>query len=227
MKFYPMIFFFVESFVIIFLFISVVLRRIQEEGKETILFFQEVLFKKVDVFISIFISIATCKCPPNVFMNWYSNPPYVSRAPGLQVSGFMPGLIADMISASCGKCDNRASQVLHYRSLSGENPMKRNEATVKKSVGSDYHISYPIFGSSSITRFMESHVFVLIVQSAGSAAIVKHEVDYSAKTLNAFKSILNIWPMYLIAICMTSLAGILVWITVIWRGYLFYCTYLA
>ena len=126
----------------------------------------------------------------------------------------MPNLVLEMISSSCGQCSNQASKVYHFQSLSGENPMKNSQESVKKVIGNEYHISYPIFGSSSIRNYMDSHIFILFVQSAGSATIVKNEIDHSKTTINVFKSILNIWPMYLIVVCLTSLAGILVWFMV-------------
>ena len=138
------------------------------------------------------------------------------------MSGFMPGLIFDMISSSCGKCENRASEVFHFKSLSGESPMKSSQGMVKKAIGNEYHISYPIFGSSSIRNYMDKHIFILFVQSAGSATVVKNEVDHSSTTMNVFYSIINIWPMYLVVVCLTSLVGIFIWFTV--RSYSCYLT---
>lgn len=131
----------------------------------------------------------------------------------------MPGLILDMISSSCGKCNNRASRVFHFQSISGENPMKRSQGLVKKAIGDEYHISYPIFGSSNIRKYMDRHIFILFVQSAGSATVVRNEVDHSSTTKSVFNSIINIWPMYLIVICLTSLVGIIIWFMV--RAYHF------
>lgn len=159
----------------------------------------------------LYIFSVTCKCPPIVFTNWYNSPPYVYKRADLIAAGFMHDLLQDMISASCGKCNKQASGVMHFRSRSGNSPMKMNEEKVKMAIGEEYHISYPVFGSASITQYMDKHVFVLFVQSAGSATVVKHVIDYSAKTLNAFKSIVNIWPMYLIVICLTMVAGIVIW----------------
>ena len=149
-----------------------------------------------------------------MFLNWYSNPPYVTKNPGLSMTGIFAELIQSMIASSCGKCNNLPSTVRAFQSLSGENPIKKNEKAVKNSIGKEFHVSFPIFGYSTITRYMDTHVFILFIQSSGSATIVRNEVDYAAKTLNAFKSIGNIWPMYVIMVLLTGLAGIFIWITV-------------
>eukprot|EP00795_Rhopilema_esculentum_P012024 gene12024-2609_t len=153
----------------------------------------------------------TCKCPRNVFLNWYSNPPYVEDSPRKQMTGIMADLVKSMIKSSCGECQNEESTIYEYQSLSGENPVKKNELEVKGSIGKEFHVSFPVFGYSSITRYMEYHVFILFIESLGSATIVRNEVDYAKKTITAFKSIVNIWPMYLITFLITGVFGIFIW----------------
>ena len=157
---------------------------------------------------------ATCKCPANILLNWFSNPPYVVNSPGQQMTGIMGNLVKEMIQASCDKCSNEEPKIFAYQSMSGENPVKKSAVEVKQSIGSEFHVSFPIFGYSTITRYMESHVFILFIESSGSATIIRNEIDYAAKTVNAFKSIGNIWPMYLITVLMTGVFGIVIWAAV-------------
>jgi len=157
------------------------------------------------------IVATTCKCPNLIFLNWFSNPPYVVNSPGNEMTGIMAILVKGMIKASCGKCNNQEPNIYAYQSLSGENPVKDNALAVKKSIGNEFHISFPVFGYSTITRYMEKHIFILFVESAGSATVVRNEIDYAAKTVNAFKSIGNIWPMYLITVLITAVCGIVIW----------------
>ena len=161
-----------------------------------------------------FLFTATCKCPDLIFLNWFSNPPYVVNSPGSQMTGIMALLVKGMIKDSCGKCNNQEPKIYAYQSLSGENPVKDNALAVKKSIGEEFHVSFPVFGYSTITRYMEKHIFILFVESAGSATVVRNEVDYAAKTVNAFKSIGNIWPMYLITVLITAVCGIVIWAAV-------------
>ena len=149
-----------------------------------------------------------------MFLNWYSNPPYVVKGAGLTMTGIMATLIENMIKSSCGKCGSDFSKIHKFQSRSGENPLKKHQNGVKKSIGNEFHISFPIFGYSTITRYMDKHVFILFIQSSGSATIVKDEIDYSKTTLNAFKSIGNIWPMYIIIVLLTTIAGIFIWLAV-------------
>ena len=130
------------------------------------------------------------------------------------MTGIMGQLVNGMVKASCGKCNNEESQIYAYQSLSGENPVKKSAIEVKGSIGDEFHISFPVFGYSTITRYMEKHVFILFIESSGSATVVRNEVDYAAKTINAFKSIGNIWPMYLITVVITAVCGIVIWAAV-------------
>lgn len=130
------------------------------------------------------------------------------------MTGIMAQLVEGMVKASCEKCNNEESKIYGYQSLSGENPVKESAIQVKKSIGNEFHISFPVFGYSTITRYMEKHVFILFIESSGSATVVRNEVDYAAKTINAFKSIGNIWPMYLITVVITAVCGIVIWAAV-------------
>lgn len=126
----------------------------------------------------------------------------------------MSTLVDGMIKSSCGTCNNKEPNVYTFQSLSGENPVKQSEIEVKKSIGREFHVSFPIFGYSTLTRYMETHVFIQFIESSGSATVVRNEVDYGAKTVNAFKSIGNIWPMYLITVLITGVFGIIIWAAV-------------
>ena len=156
----------------------------------------------------------TCKCPEFIFLNWYSSPPYVENKDDKDMSGIMSSLVEGMIKQSCDKCNNKEPGIYAYQSLSGENPVKKSETEVKRSIGKEFHVSFPVFGYSTITRYMESHVFILFIESTGSATIVRNEINYAAKTVNAFKSIGNIWPMYLITVLITGVFGIIIWAAV-------------
>ncbi len=139
------------------------------------------------------------------------NPPYVVKIKPGKITGLVGDLVLNMIKSSCGKCNNIQPTAHLTQSLSGEDPEKKNELEVKQSIGTEFHASFPIFGRSTVTKYMEYHIFVLFVESSGSATVVRNEVDYAATTTNVFNSIANIWPMYLVILVFTTLAGILIW----------------
>ena len=136
------------------------------------------------------------------------------KEPRLKVSGIMAEIIKDMIKTSCGTCSGAAPFISWYQSLSGDNPVKTNELGVRQSIGQEYHMSFPIFGSGSNSKYMEDNAFMLLIKSSGSATVVKKKVDYSAKTKNVLKSITNLWPMYLLVVCLTFLTGVFIWVMV-------------
>ena len=121
-------------------------------------------------------------------------------------------MIADgMIKASCDTCNGVAPRVNYNISPIGESPEKRSELQMKAKIGNGYHISFPIFGRAEMRNFMDGHVFIELVRSPGSAIIVNCDIDYTAKTINALKSIVNVWPMVLIIILMSTIFGVILW----------------
>ena len=95
--------------------------------------------------------------------------------------------------------------------MSGASPEKDSELNVKAAIGKEYHISFPVRGKSEMTRYLGVNVFVAMVGSTGIGTVVRNEVDLTSKTKIAFESILNVWPMYIIIILMTLVAGIFIW----------------
>ena len=123
-------------------------------------------------------------------------------------------IITGTLDASCGLCNGRKPFVATFKSLSGASPQKISEMRVRAAIGEEFHISFPILGSSEMTRFMGENAFVTLVKSTGVATLVRNEVDRTAKTKAAFGAMLSIWPMYIILILTTLLAGIVMWFLV-------------
>ena len=121
-------------------------------------------------------------------------------------------MIADgMIKTSCDACNGVTPRVNYKISPVGESPEKKSELQLKAKIGNGYHMSFPIFGRAEMRNFMDGHVFIELVRSPGSAIIVNGDIDYTAKTINALKSIVNVWPIILITVLLSFISGILVW----------------
>ena len=153
----------------------------------------------------------TCKCPSNIFVNWHEKSPYLLKSPSGKISGIFKEIADKMIRKSCGTCNGISPSVNYYISPSGESPEKSSEDKCIAKLGLGYHITFPVFGRAEIRNFMDHHIFVLLVQSGGSAMIVSGAIDYAAKTLNALKSVKSTWPMVLISVLMCIVFGILLW----------------
>lgn len=125
--------------------------------------------------------------------------------------GIFKTVVDSMILNVCGKCANKPPAVNWYRSFSGQQPEKKSEIAVKHWIGQNYHISFPIFGRAEITTYESSHVFVLMVNSPGSAVLIRNNIDYAAKTINTLASMTSVWPMLVIIILFSSISGILLW----------------
>ncbi|XP_065064502.1 uncharacterized protein LOC135690773 [Rhopilema esculentum] len=153
----------------------------------------------------------TCKCPSNIFLNWYESRPYVTKFANNTVHGIFKQSIDRMVKKSCGTCNGIAPFVNYYIGPNGESPEKNSGLAVKTHIGDGYHITFPVFGRAEIRNFMDHHIFVLLVQSGGSAMIVSGVIDYAAKTLNALKSAKSTWPIVAISLLMSIIVGIMIW----------------
>ena len=155
--------------------------------------------------------LETCKCPDNIFMNWYESRPYLIKDSNGTVSGIFKEIADGMIKTSCGACNGILPMINYYVSYSGESAEKTSELNVKDRIENGYHMSFPIFGRSEMRHFMSNHIFIELVRSPGSAMIVNGAIDYTAKTINALKSTIRTWPMILIILLISLLFGILLW----------------
>eukprot|EP00795_Rhopilema_esculentum_P001278 gene1278-15663_t len=154
---------------------------------------------------------ATCKCPQTIFLNWYESRPYVIKTGKSTIEGIFYKVLTDTLTQSCGTCNGKASVISPYKSLSGEKPEKTSAKKVMSVIGKEYHVSFPVFGKSDMSTYLKQNVFVALVESPGVAVAVRNDVDYTVKTKAAFNAMINVWPMYIVLIIMTLLAGIFVW----------------
>ena len=161
--------------------------------------------------LSLFHFEATCKCPQTIFLNWYESKPYVIKTGRSSIEGIFYEVLADTLTQSCGICNGKTSVISPYKSLSGEKPEKTSAKKVMSAIGKEYHVSFPVFGKSDMSTYLKQNVFVALVESPGVAVAVRNDVDYTVKTKAAFSAMLNVWPMYIVLIIMTLLAGIFVW----------------
>ena len=127
------------------------------------------------------------------------------------LNGIFKDIADGMIKSSCGTCNGILPKINYIVAPTGESAEKISEVNVKARIQYGYHISFPIFGRAEMRHFMDDHIFLELVRSPGSAMIVNGAIDYTAKTINAFKSVINTWPMVLIIILISLLFGILIW----------------
>ena len=93
-----------------------------------------------------------------------------------------------------------------------ENNFDINFAFIFK-VSDDTHFHGPISGQKHVTIFEGKYQYVNLIDSTASVFIV---VDKSktSKTGAMIRSIGRCWPILVVCICMTALAGILIWMAV-------------
>ena len=160
--------------------------------------------------------VGTCLCHQRVYSAWYEASPYAFTRNG-ETSGIIPMLIKSMIPVICGKCKvsgNRTSALSFFdRTKTGRNPKSTSEFGLKSKISNDVHFSFPISQNKLITTYEDVYQYVPILDTTSSAVIIFDPTQIS-KTNAIFHSVLNCWPVLVMVVSMTTLAGILIWLTV-------------
>lgn len=85
---------------------------------------------------------------------------------------------------------------------------------MKEKVGNNVHFHVAMFGRSEIENFQSSYKFVSIINSPGSAFIVRDPVAELDKTGAIMSSLFSCWPAVIIIVVLSMVAGIVVWLLV-------------
>ena len=118
-------------------------------------------------------------------------------------------MILGKVCSDCREYKISFSQTLH-----GYNPEKKDEETVKLSVGNASQLNFPIYGKFDITRFSGSYPYIGIVRTQGTAVIVLKLKDPTVGLLLILKSIASVWSVITVVMLMAVVCGWLFWFAV-------------
>ena len=163
-----------------------------------------------------YFSLDTCHCERKIFCNWYEAKPYVFIESNTKLAGLFPNLIRDIVMKACGSCSGYENSTLSYfSSKDGSEPNKKSELKLKSSIADGVvDISFPVFGRAEESVIFPGTEFIPIVQSPGSAMIIRDQAETQNKALELMKSVLNTWPMFAITFMLAFITGYFIWFTV-------------
>ena len=161
-------------------------------------------------------ALDTCHCEKDVFFNWYEAKPYVFKESSSKLGGLFPDLVGDIIVKACGSCTGYSnSSISYFASKDGHEPNKKSELLLKSSLSEgNVDMSFPVFGRAEDTIIFPGTEFIPIVQSPGSAMIIKDQAKSQNKALELVKSVGSTWPMFVITVMLAVITGFLIWFTV-------------
>ena len=162
----------------------------------------------------------TCKCPKYIFNNWYELKPYSIHdlTKDSKASGLFPDLLDLVVSSVCTDCRGYKPTLYYNMSRTGRSARKRNVDEVVKYLDDTTHISFPIFGRFTVTRFQGELPFIGFVQSQGSAMIVYQPRTKTIGVVAILAAVFNAWPVILIAVLLACMSGWILWFLVSTSG---------
>ena len=162
----------------------------------------------------------TCKCPKYIFNNWYELKPYSLHDPNIETeaSGLFPDLLDMVVGAVCTDCISYKPSLFYNKTKNGRASLKHGVGEVKEHLNEFTHISFPIFGRFTITRFQGDLPYIGFVQSQGSALLVYQPRTKTIGVVAILIAVANAWPVIVIAVLLACMSGWIIWFLV---GYIF------
>jgi len=163
-----------------------------------------------------FISTETCRCPRTLYTNWRNLSPYAinTRPP----SGTFPKLLRDVIESICGLCyAYRQTIIDFYQSNSNatfSSALKNCLNEFQKGVMSS-DISFPIGAKKEKVRLEDDGFkFIPVVELSAGVVYINRKLSADVFAKMVGSSVYQCWPILLLIMVMSLLAGIILCILV-------------
>lgn len=157
----------------------------------------------------------TCKCPKDIFTNYFQLQLYMGVHTITDViSGIFPTFISGIIKKVCTECRTYRYPTIHFnRTYTGHNPSKLNEIAVRVAISEVTHMSFPIYGKFDVPNFMGNYPYLGVALSQGSAMVVYYEEVKVVEFTALLMKILSSWPIVVIGVLCSCVVGIIYWFT--------------
>ena len=151
--------------------------------------------------------------------SWTTLAPLVIR--GKSISGIMPKLIDRAVASCCGNCTfgQGPSSVDWTHDVTNASSFKHSREMLKKAILAGTHITIPFFKDTIESEGSASTVFdyVPMIVSPGMVIFKKKQSkieigNQGAK--NLVESMLGLYPILIVMVLFTVIAGIIFWILV-------------
>ena len=164
-------------------------------------------------------SVETCRCPKKLTSSWTRLAPLVLR--DRNISGILPKHIETAVASCCGNCSlgQGPSSVDWTHDATNASSFKYDREMLKKAIFAGTHITIPFFKDTIESEGSDSTMFdyVPMIVSPGMAIFKKKQSkreigNQGAK--NLIESMLGLYPVLIVMVLFTIVAGIIFWILV-------------
>lgn len=160
-------------------------------------------------------SLETCRCPPVLYTNFWSAPPYLTVSEkDAKIEGILGGIIPEMVHMACGICPAYGETRIEVKKNGkGNRSAKKGVLEVLSDIDDVPQISFPIYGNKYITTYLGHYSYINIVESPGVAFIAARKPPGQA-TEEMITAVLNTVPLILMLACFVYSSGFLIWLLV-------------
>ena len=131
------------------------------------------------------------------------------------LEGFFTDMVQNMFIEACGNCKlYNKSEMYLYNTKTGENPNKGSAYKLKQDISKDVDVSFPIYGQSEKSTYIDNSVFLQLVDSPGCALIVRDGKDMLEQLNSLIISVVHVWPLLIISYAIATVCGTLIWLSV-------------
>lgn len=162
----------------------------------------------------ILLFTETCRCYERLTTSWYEFRPYVRLSENGFPDGLIPPILKKLTFRCCETCQSHGTSYVDLNSNGFNQSAKlSNLRSLQKSIVNPTDFFFPVYGFKEQTHFAKQFGYQGIVESPGMAYIINtnsHDDMPNAILTN----IAACWPAIALALVITYLAGLVVWLVV-------------
>ena len=162
----------------------------------------------------ILLFTETCRCYKRLTTSWYEFRPYVRLSENGFPDGLIPPILKKLTVRCCETCQSHGTSYVDLTSNAFNQSAKLpNLRSLQKSISNPTDFFFPVYGFKEQTHYAKQFGYQGIVESPGMAYIINtnsHDDMPNAILTN----IAACWPAIALALVITYLAGLAVWLVV-------------
>lgn len=180
--------------------------------------------------LTVYLSFTeTCRCHQTLLTNWWELKPYMGITEDAILTGVFPVILQRMVTSCCQFCFTHKTPKLDYFSQStgkidAKYFKKRSLEDVKKNISRNSDFSFPLYGNSQDEKYGALYSYVPLISSPGEALVVNREPKHSPGTV-LLATVVNSWPLTMLVLVFSILAGITIWMLVSIPSNIHYLTF--
>ena len=141
--------------------------------------------------------------------NWWKIRPYIGLTEDSKLTGVFPVVLRNMVESCCQSCQTHKTTTVEFLS---KGSVKDSLEDVRNGI-SKSDLSFPVYGSLDQDVHGALYGYVPIISSPGEAYVINREPDETSTDI-LVAVIFSCWPMVILSLVFSILAGFVIWLLV-------------